>query len=186
VFLDALHRSVERVQPAVPLSAVGHAAHLVIVTGNLPWLDGYSPALETASTALLPGEIIPIEQFYFAPPPPPVPLRPGQFGVGIFMHNSRQVCTSCRFSNPEIARLRYALVPNCYLPPDYEGDNSEPCGTTPQTIYVEGAATGQAIIGASIRKDGEEVAGKTLDFGSADGGPACGSIRNARRLRNGR
>ena len=136
-------------------------AHLVIVTGNQPWLDRYSPALETASTSLLPGEIIPIEQFYFAPPTPPVPLRPEQVVVGIFMHNGRRVCTSCQSSDPTVARLRYAPVPDCYLPPDYEGDNPQPCRTGPQGIYVEGVGPGQAVISATIHKDNQTVTGKT-------------------------
>jgi hypothetical protein len=112
-------------------------------------------------TSLLPGEIIPIEQFYFAPPPPPSDLRPGQVAVGTFMHNGRQICTSCQSNNPGVARLRYAPAPECYLPPDYEGDDPKPCGTIPQGIYVEGSGPGQAIISATFHKDSQTVTGTT-------------------------
>ena len=140
----------------------GRDAHLVIVTGNQPWLDRYSPALETTITSLLRGEIIPIEQFYFAPPPPPLQLRPGQFAVGTFMHNGRQTCTSCQSNNPSVARLRYApRLRNVTFLQITKVMIRNPAVPSRRAFYVEGSGPGQAIISATLHKDNQTVTGAT-------------------------
>jgi hypothetical protein len=140
-------------EPVTPATTVG-SGHLVIRPVRGGWLDEYSPALDTASVALSPGELIPIEQFYF---PPPRPVRSGQGGA-IFHHNYGQSCTSCRATNPAVARIRYLPVPGCYLPPDYSGEDPKPCGI-PAESFVEGREDGQTTITATAVEEGEVVHG---------------------------
>jgi len=138
-------------KPVTPATIVG-SGHLVIKAGRTPWLDEYSPALDTASVALSPGEMIPIKQFCF---PPPQPIWAAGIGLGA-PHNYGQTCTSCRATNPAVARIRYLPASGCYAPSDYSGESPKPCGI-PAEAYVEGNREGQTTITATAVEDGEHL-----------------------------
>jgi hypothetical protein len=138
-------------KPVTPATIVG-SGHLVFKAGRTPWLDEYSPALDTASVALSPGEMIPIKQFCF---PPPQPIWAAGIGLGA-PHNYGQTYTSCRATNPAVARIRYLPASGCYAPPDYSGESPKPCGI-PAEVYVEGNREGQTTITATAVEDGEHL-----------------------------
>ncbi len=134
--------------PTTATASYERSGHLVLRVGSGGWLDQYSPTLEDSTISLLPGEIVPIQQFYF---PPSRPVRPGQIRA-YSGHNYGRVCMSCRVTDVSVARIRYAPSPNCYLPPDYEGDAQEPCGVSAIAVYLEGMQLGQTAISATMRE----------------------------------
>ena len=103
---------------------------------------------------MLPGEDLPIKEFYF---PPPHPIQSGGIGLAPF-HNLAQRCTSCRTANPSVAGLRYLPAQCCYLPPDYTGEEAKPRGL-PAEPFVEGRDEGQTTITATAVEEGEVVHG---------------------------
>jgi hypothetical protein len=145
-------------EPVTPATTVG-SGHLVIRPGYLgPWSDEYSPALEASSISLSLGEHVSIKQFYF-PPPPPRPIEAGAIGLGA-PHNTGQTCSSCRATNPAVARIKYLPAAGCYAPPDYLGENPMPCGI-PADVYVEGNQEGQTTISTTAVEDGKPIDAST-------------------------
>ena len=127
-------------KPAQPL---GHG-HLSLSTG--------------ASISLLPGEIIPIQEYYY----PPTPAQTfGGHGVSGLIFNPTRTCTSCRADNPSVARLRYVPAPNCYLPPDFSGDNPKPCGRDPSEKFIEGVVPGKTTLETTVEENGESLKAST-------------------------
>ena len=111
-----------------------------------------------ASISLLPGEIIPIHEYYY----PPTPAQTfGGHGVSGLIFNPTRTCTSCRADNPSVARLRYVPAPNCYLPPDFSGDDPKPCGRVPSQTFIEGVTPGKTTVEATVRENDETLKAST-------------------------
>ena len=140
-------------QTVTPSTGDG-GGHLVLRAGQVVWLDQYSLMLEGSTIPLLSGEDLPIKEFYF---PPPHPIQSGPIWLAP-PHNLGQRCTSCRATNPEVARLRYLPAQGCYLPPDYTGENPKPCGI-PAEPFVEGREDGQTTITATALEEGAVIHG---------------------------
>lgn len=90
---------------------VGCAHSLTIHTNKpaQPLGHGHLSLSTVASISLLPGEIIPIQEYYYPPNQAQAFGHVGS-GAGIIFSPAR-TCTACRADNPSVARLRYVPAP---------------------------------------------------------------------------
>jgi hypothetical protein len=139
----------------VLMNSVGCAHSLMVhPTTAAPTASRGHLSLSTGATiSLLPGEIIPVQEYYY----PPSPAQASGYGVSGLIFNPARTCTSCRVANRSVARLRYVPSPDCYLPPDFSGDDPKPCGRVPSQIFIEGVSPGKTTIEATVHENGETL-----------------------------
>jgi hypothetical protein len=94
------------------------------------------PSLVPDQIVIQPGEVVELKQL--APPE--------QITGGVVFHRA---CSSCRIKDASIARITYLPSPECYLPADYTGTASEPCGMSANS-FVEGLKEGSTTITGEI------------------------------------
>jgi hypothetical protein len=137
------------------LNSVGCAHSLTVhrTTTALTGGNGHLSLSTGASISLLPGEIIPVQEYYY----PPSPAQTSGYGVSGLIFNPTRTCNSCRVDDPSVARLRYLPSPDCYLPPDFSGDDPKPCGRVPGQIFIEGVAPGKTTISATVQENGQTL-----------------------------
>jgi hypothetical protein len=137
----------------LPPPAANMTQGRLAISDQTAWMD--SPA-EAHSIMLLPGQIVPVRQFYYLP----VASATEGYGVGP-SHTYGTPCVACRVENPNVARLRYSPTAGCYLPPDFDGALAEPCGISPGEVFLEGLVRGETTITATIEKNGETLSAST-------------------------